>query len=99
MQECFHSTSWLTPKEINLLLRNYAMQQGYDTINYTNFASDLYTIRFELAESRTMDTNLDIIDKVILDACSYVSKDGKTVSITELWHILRDSKKLVLTPF
>lgn len=38
MQECFHSTSWMTPKEVNFLLRDYAMKQGYEQINYTNFA-------------------------------------------------------------
>ena len=30
MEQCFHSTSWITPKELNLLLRDSAMQQGYD---------------------------------------------------------------------
>ena len=77
MQQCFHSTSWLTPKEINFLLRDYAMKQGYEQINYTNFAADLYLTRFELADSRIMDTNLDIIDKVITDGCGIRSADGK----------------------
>lgn len=62
MQVCFHSTSHLTPKEINFLLRDYAMKQGMEQINYTNFASDLYMTRFELADSRVMDVNMDIID-------------------------------------
>jgi uncharacterized protein YfaT (DUF1175 family) len=26
MQRCFHSTSWMTPKEVNFLLRDYAMK-------------------------------------------------------------------------
>jgi hypothetical protein len=26
MEKCFHSTSWMTPKEINFLLRDYAMK-------------------------------------------------------------------------
>lgn len=30
MESCFHSTSHLTPKEINSLLREYAMSQGMD---------------------------------------------------------------------
>lgn len=70
MQEVFHSTSHLTPKEINFLLRDYAMKQGMEQINYTNFAADLYMTRFELADSRIMDVNMDIIDKVLLDECS-----------------------------
>ena len=28
MQKIFHGTSWLTTKEINLILRRYAMDQG-----------------------------------------------------------------------
>lgn len=69
MQSCFQSTSWITPKEINFLLRDYSMKQGYEQINYTNFAADLYTIRFELADSRIMDINLDAIDKIISEKC------------------------------
>ncbi len=99
MQQCFHSTSWLTPKEINFLLRDYAMKQGYEQINYTNFAADLYLTRFELADSRIMDTNLDIIDKVITDGCGIRSADGKHISLSNLRQILRESKQLVLTPF
>jgi Ca2+-binding EF-hand superfamily protein len=62
MQVCLRSMSHLTPKEINALLREYSMKQGTDQINYTNFASDLYRIRFELMDSRIMDINLKIID-------------------------------------
>jgi hypothetical protein len=51
MQQSLQSTIWITPKELNLLLRDYAMQQGYDKINYTNFAQDLYYVRNELAFS------------------------------------------------
>ena len=74
----------LTPKEINFLLRDYAMKQGYEQINYTNFAADLYLTRFELADSRIMDTNLDIIDTVIIDGCSIRSADGKHISLSNL---------------
>jgi hypothetical protein len=45
------------------------MKQGYEQINYTNFAADLYMTRFELADSRIMDINLDAIDKIISDEC------------------------------
>lgn len=99
MEKCFHSTSWMTPKEINFLLRDYAMKQGYEQINYTNFAADLYMTRFELANSRIMDTNMDIIDKVIIEACNNLSNDGKIIHFVKLRKILRDSKQLVLTPF
>lgn len=75
LQVCFKSTSHLTPKEINALLREYAMAQGTEQINYTNFAQDLYKVRFELVDSRIMDMNMDIIDKVLIDACSLISED------------------------
>jgi Ca2+-binding EF-hand superfamily protein len=84
MQTCLHSTSHLTPKEINYLLRTYAMNQGVDQINYTNFAQDLYQARFQLADSRIMDINMEIIDKVVLDACAVNSEDGKTISMQAL---------------
>jgi hypothetical protein len=37
--------------------------------------------RFELADSRIMDINLDVIDKVISDECSFISTDGKHVTL------------------
>jgi len=40
--------------------------------------------RFELADSRIMDTNLDIIDKVITDGCGIRSADGKHISLSNL---------------
>ena len=46
-----------------------------------------------------MDINLDAIDKIISDECAVVSTDSKHVSLPQLRQILRDSKKLVLTPF
>jgi len=48
--------------------------------------------RFELANSRIMDTNMDIIDKVIIEACNNVSHDGKNIHFAKLRSILRDSK-------
>lgn len=57
------------------------MKQGMEQINYTNFGADLYMTRFELADSRIMDVNMDIIDKVLHDQCSEVSADGKTITL------------------
>ena len=51
------------------------MKQGHDQINYTNFEADIYQTRYELADCRIMDINLDIIDKVIIDGCSEVTQD------------------------
>jgi DNA-binding response OmpR family regulator len=89
----------LTPKDINFLLRDYAMKQGMEQINYTNFAADLYMARFELADSRVMDINMDKLDKIIIDECNEASDNGKTITITQLRHVLYYCKQLTLTPF
>mgnify|MGYP003336628507 CR=1 FL=1 len=73
MQELLHGCSHLNIKEVNLLLRDYVMKYGYDSINYTSFADDLYDVRFELAKSRLMDIN---IKKLPVD---YFLKSGKPV--------------------
>lgn len=92
MQKCFLSTSWMSPKEVNFLLRDYAMKHGHEQINYTNFEADIFQTRFELADSRIMDINLDIIDKIIIDGCSALSADQKTVSLIQLRQVMMNSK-------
>jgi hypothetical protein len=84
MQTVLKGTSWITPKEMNLLLRDYAMNQGYEQINYTKLPEDLYYIRFELANSQIMETNIDIIEKTIHNACKKVSTDGKYVKLNQM---------------
>lgn len=37
--------------------------------------------RFELADSRIMDINLDVIDKVISEECALISTDSKHVTL------------------
>ena len=99
METCFHSTSHLTPKEINSMLREYAMSQGMDQINYTNFTADLYRTRFDLMDSRIMEMNLEIMDKIVLDACAAQSADGKLVTLPQLRKALQCCKQLTITPF
>lgn len=60
------------------------MQQGYEKINYTNFAQDLYYVRNELALSQVMDTNIETIEKSLHEACSQKSKNGKTILLPDL---------------
>lgn len=38
MKQILQATSYLNIKEVNLLLRNYVMNCGYQEIVYTNFA-------------------------------------------------------------
>ena len=100
MQEIFLGTNWLTPKEINLLLREYSMKQGKETIVYENFAEELYEVRFELARSRIMDTNIDKVPGFFLKACEKEDKDGSgQLYIKQLQHVLRVLEQVILTPF
>lgn len=100
MQAIFHRTSWLTPKEINLILRRYAMDQGHEQIKYTDFAEVLYNARFVLVQSRVMDTNLDKIGDAILNTCRREDKNGSgLVSVDFLRRCLCQAKSIVLTPF
>lgn len=46
-----------SPKEINMILRNMKS----DTFEYKGFDDLLYDVRFELARSRLMDTNIDTL--------------------------------------
>lgn len=69
LEACLHSSSWVTPKEINLLLREYVMKQGYDAIDITKFEDDLYNVRFAMTSSRIMDTALPDMESYILEAC------------------------------
>jgi hypothetical protein len=50
-----NSVNLLTPKEINIIMRNLKEE----IFEYKNFDKVLYDVRFELAKSRVMDTNID----------------------------------------
>ena len=45
----------LTPKEINIIMRSLK-DESYE---YKTFRQTLFDVRFELAKSRIMDTNID----------------------------------------
>jgi len=102
METIFHNSSWLTPKEINILLRDACIKFGTEKIDYKTFAEELYDCRFELARSRIMDINLTTIAEDILDVCKEKGFDPQGtgfVRIQNLQHVLMQNKKLVLTPF
>lgn len=100
MKQILHATSYLNIKEVNLLLRNYVMKCGYQEIVYTNFAADLYDVRFDLSRSRLMDINMSLLpDDYLLSAdLLATSSDGRHAKIFEVRNFLADSKRLVLTP-
>lgn len=49
------ATKFLTPKEKNLLIR----LQKNDMIKYAEFPDMLYSVRYEIAVSQTMENNMD----------------------------------------
>jgi len=63
-----NSTSWLSPKETKLILRQYAIKYGKEEVDYTLFAEDLHKARYELAKCRIMDTSIDDIGVDLLKA-------------------------------
>lgn len=54
-----------TPKEINNILR--AINE--EMYEYKNFKVLLYDVRFELARSRLMDTNIDKLQEHLVEEC------------------------------
>lgn len=56
------NTTFLTPKEKNLLIR----LQKNDTIRYSEFPDMLYSVRYEIAISEMMDYNMDQAEEHII---------------------------------
>ena len=56
----------LTPKEINIILRSIKGEH----FEYRTFSTLLYDIRFELAKSRLMDTNIDKLQEHLIEIFS-----------------------------
>ena len=98
MREVLHNTSYLNIKEINLLLRDYVMKFGYDEIEYTNFADDLYDVRFDLARSRIMDINIKKFREDFFASSGKEIDENGMMEIKHLREIICNSKELTLTP-
>ena len=98
MSEVLHNTSYLSIKETNLLLRDYVMRWGYDEIQYTNFAQDLFEVRFDLARSRIMDINIKKLSKDFFSSQGYEIDEQGLMKVSDIQALLSNSKKLTLTP-
>ena len=98
MREVLHNTSYLNIKEINLLLRAYVMKFGYDEIEYGNFASDLYDVRFDLARSRIMDINIKKFRANFFETSGFEVDEHGWMPVEHIRQIISDSKDLTLTP-
>ena len=98
MSEVLHNTSYLCIKEINLLLRDYVMKYGYDEILYTNFANDLYDVRFDLARSRIMDINITKLRQNFFTDSGFEITDGCWMKVDDVRSVISRAKELTLTP-
>jgi len=89
-------TKFLTPKEQNLLIR----LQKNDMIKYSEFPDMLYNVRYEIAMSEMMESNMgDIGYHIRAEFGKYDKNDTKTISVQECQEALKKCKKLNLTPF
>lgn len=97
LKKVMRKSNMVTPKEINALVRNCEV----DEYEYeVNFKQDLFNVRFELAKSQILESNMDNIQKSIIEDCKVIdkTKNGK-VHINQMNDILRNSKFVVLSPF
>jgi hypothetical protein len=65
-------SNMLTPKEINIILRSI---KG-DAFEYKEFDHVLYDVRFELAKSRIMDTNIDQLQEHLIESFALQDTEG-----------------------
>ena len=97
LKKVLRKSNLVTPKEINALVRNCEV----DEYEYSlNFKQDLFNVRFELAKSQILESNMDHIQKSIVEDCKALDKTNKgKIHINQMNDILRNSKFVVLSPF
>lgn len=89
-------TKFITPKEQNLLIR----LQKNDLVKVSEFKNMLFQVRFEIAVSEMMDSNMTEIEYFIRSEFAKEDKnDSGVISIQACGEALRRCKKLNLTPF
>jgi Ca2+-binding EF-hand superfamily protein len=64
LKKIMNGSNLVTPKEVNALVRNIQVEE-YD---YSTFKQDLFNVRFELAKSRILESNLDHVQKSLVEA-------------------------------
>ncbi|CDW82161.1 radial spoke protein 7 [Stylonychia lemnae] len=86
----------ITPKEINIIMRSLKDE----TFEYKLFQQTLFDVRFELAKSRIMDTNIDKLQEHLNIVFSrYDPEQTGQINILQIQEALLKSKKVNLTPF
>lgn len=96
LKKLLHESSFLTPKEINGIIRNMKTPD----FKYEDFKEKLFDVRYELAKSRILETNLDKIQTQIIQECiKYDSKSNGKINLLDLRDVLFKSKIITLSPF
>lgn len=97
LKKVLKSSNLVTPKEINALVRNCSV----DEYEYgVNFKQDLFNVRFELAKSQILESNMDHVQKSLIEECKKIDiKHKGKIHINQMNDVLRNSKFIVLSPF
>jgi Ca2+-binding EF-hand superfamily protein len=89
-------TKFLTPKEKNLLIR----LQKNETIKYSEFPDMLYNVRYEIAMSEMMESNMSNIEASIVKEFAHEDTDDTgEISVLQAEVAMKRCKALNLTPF
>ncbi len=97
LRDAMNNCALLTPKEVNLIIRSIKHEQK--TFQYVEFGQYLFEVRYELARSRLMDTNLDkLSDYLVHEFATHDLKKTGVITITQSKNALFSSKHTTLTP-
>ena len=89
-------TKFLTPKEKNLLIR----LQKNETIKYSEFPDMLYNVRYEIAMSEMMESNMSNLEASIVKEFAHEDTDDTgEISVLQAEVAMKRCKALNLTPF
>jgi len=90
------STRFLTPKEQNLLIR----LQKNEMIKYSEFPDMLFNVRYEIATSEMMESNMgDLEYHIRKEFAAEDTDDTGIITVQQAGEALKRCKKLNLTPF
>jgi Ca2+-binding EF-hand superfamily protein len=96
LKRLFKETCLLTPKEINLFIRNL----HEENFKYDEFKARLFDVRFEIAKSRILETNIDSFQEKIIEECKAYDESGNgKIDLRDLRTVLFKSKHVNLSPF
>lgn len=96
LKQVLKKTTLVTPKEVNALVRNCPV----DEYEYQKFKEDLFNVRFELAKSRILESNMDHVQKSLVEECKKFDKNSNNkIHITQMREVLKESKFIALSPF